>query len=106
MNQDINSQGNTQDNDVRDIPKWERRYVWNRPTLPSVVLGVVPILILFGILFWLLLACGAWECGSYGRTGDGLVTGAALSKHGMSGSIGKRAACRCQKRPGSARRRG
>jgi len=43
---------NKQDNDVRDIPKWERRYIWNRPTLPSVVLGIVPILILFGILFW------------------------------------------------------
>ncbi|GAH45051.1 unnamed protein product [marine sediment metagenome] len=42
---------NKQDNDVRDIPKWERRYVWNRPTLPSVALGVLPILILYGILF-------------------------------------------------------
>jgi len=50
---------NKQDNDVRDIPKWERRYVWNRPTLPSVVLGIVPILILFGILFWAVPAISA-----------------------------------------------
>ena len=50
---------NKQDNDVRDIPKWQRRYVWNRSTLPSVVLGIVPILILFGILFWAVPAISA-----------------------------------------------
>jgi len=85
VNQDINSQGNTQDNDVRDIPKWERRYVWNRPTLPSVVLGVVPILILFGMisagyevlgLVTIAVAVGLWGLGMWflrtyrRRTGD------------------------------------
>ena len=52
MKASITQPENKQDNDVRDIPRWARRYVWNRPTLPSVVLGVVPILILFGLLFW------------------------------------------------------
>jgi len=68
MNQGINNQRSTQDNDVRDIPKWTRRYVWNRATLPSVVLGVVPILILFGILFWAVPAISA------GSEIPGLVT--------------------------------
>ncbi len=36
MNQGINSQRSTQDNDVRDIPKWTRRYAQNR-TLPMLV---------------------------------------------------------------------
>jgi len=36
MNQDINSPRSTQDNDVRDIPKWARRYAQNR-TLPMLV---------------------------------------------------------------------
>ncbi len=36
MNQGINSQRSTQDNDVRDIPKWARRYAENR-TLPMLV---------------------------------------------------------------------
>ena len=58
MNQGINSQRSTQDNDVRDIPKWTRRYVWK----------VVPILILFGILFWAVLAI------SGGAESPGLVT--------------------------------
>ncbi len=51
MNANEGGEKNKQHADLRDIPKWTRRYVWNRPTLPSVVLGVLPILILYGILF-------------------------------------------------------
>ncbi len=50
MNQGINSQRSTQDNDVRDIPKWTRRYGESRTALPGLIVAILMPTVFLGIL--------------------------------------------------------
>ena len=62
MNQGINSPRTTQDNDVRDIPKWAHRYAQNR-ALPMLVFFAIFVVgfAAFGVLSYLTAL--AWSTG-------------------------------------------
>ena len=62
MNQGINSRRSTQDNDVRDIPRWTRRYAQNRtlPMLGSLAIFVVGFAAYGGLAY---LMTWAWLTG-------------------------------------------
>ncbi len=76
MNQGINSQRSTPDNDVRDIPKWARRYAQTREVLPGTLSMLVPfaamaaLIVPFALLqeagyyllalVWGIIAVGVW----------------------------------------------
>ena len=50
MNQGINDHRSTQNNDVRDIPKWTHRYAQSRTALPGLIVAILIPTVVIGIM--------------------------------------------------------